>query len=69
MTVNVRDSLDDSGSLDTVVDDTLAVTITVTNADDPGTVTVLPDTDPLLGGSTLTASLGDRPRMELLWAP
>ena len=52
VTVNVRDSAD------TVVDAILAVTITVTNADDPGTVTVLPDTDPLLGGSTLTASLG-----------
>ncbi len=52
VTVSVRDSADN------VVDDTLAVTITVTNADDPGTVTVLPDTDLLLGGSTLTASLG-----------
>ena len=53
VTVNVRDSADN------VVDDTLGVIITVTNADDLGTVTVLPDTDPLLGGSTLTASLGD----------
>ena len=39
--------------------DTIAVTITVGNADDPGVVTITPDTNPQVG-TELTASLEDQ---------
>ena len=39
VTVSVRDSKDDSGFSDTVTDDTIEVTITVTNVEEDGTVT------------------------------
>ena len=54
--VNVRDSKDAAGGADTVVDDTIAVTITVTNVDEAGTVT-LPSS--FSGGTAATASVTD----------
>ena len=40
MTVEVSDSKDADGVADTVVDDTIAVTIDLTNVDEAGTVTL-----------------------------
>ena len=56
MTVNVSDSKDMAGDADTVIDDTIAVTIDLTNVDEAGTVT-LPA--PFSGGTAATASVGD----------
>ena len=56
VTVNVRDSKDAAGSADTVVDDTIAVTINLTNVDEAGIVT-LPSS--FSGGTAATASVGD----------
>ena len=56
VTVNVSDSKDADGVADTVVDDTIAVTIDLTNVDDAGTVT-LPAT--FSGGVEATASVTD----------
>ena len=57
VTLSVRDSKDVDGNVDTVEDDSIDVTITVTNADDGGTVTLLP-TQPQVG-TALSASLSD----------
>ena len=57
VTLSVRDSKDVDGNIDTVEDDSIDVTITVTNADDGGTVTLLP-TQPQVG-TALSASLSD----------
>ena len=56
VTVTVRDSKDDAGVADTVVDDTIAVTINLTNVDEAGTVT-LPSS--FSGGTAATASVTD----------
>ena len=56
MTVNVSDSKDVAGDADTVIDDTIAVTIDLTNVDEAGTVT-LPST--FTGGTAATASVTD----------
>ena len=56
VTVNVSDSKDAAGVADTVVDDTIAVTINLTNEDEAGTVT-LPAT--FTGGTEATASVTD----------
>ena len=56
VTVNVRDSKDVAGDGNTVTDDTITVTINLTNADEPGTVTI---SGTVSGGSTLTASVTD----------
>ena len=56
VTVEVSDSKDADGVADTVVDDTIAVTIDLTNVDETGTVT-LPAT--LIGGTAATASVAD----------
>ena len=56
VTVNVRDSKDAAGNANTTTDDTIAVTINLTNVDEPGTVTI---SGTLSGGSTLTASVTD----------
>ena len=56
VTVNVRDSLNDAGNTDTAVDDSIAVTVTVTNVDEDGTVTI---SGTLSGGEVLTASVTD----------
>ena len=57
VTVGVRDSLNEHGTIDTVTDDELDVTITVTNQDEPGTVTFTNPTPQ--ARIELTASLGD----------
>ncbi len=56
VTVNVRDSLNDDGNTDTAVDDSIAVTVTVTNVDEDGTVSI---SGALSGGEVLTASVTD----------
>ena len=56
VTVNVSDSKDVAGDADTVIDDTIAVTINLTNEDEAGTVT-LPST--FSGGTAATASVAD----------
>ena len=56
VTVEVSDSKDADGNADTVVDDTIAVTIDLTNVDEAGTVT-LPAT--FTGGTEATASVSD----------
>ena len=56
VTVTVRDSKDDAGVADTVVDDTIAVTINLTNVDEAGTVTV---PSSFSGGTAATASVTD----------
>ena len=56
LTVEVSDSKDADGVADTVVDDTIAVTIDLTNVDEAGTVT-LPAT--FSGGVEATASVSD----------
>ena len=55
--MSVKDSKDDSGVADTAEDDSIEVTITVTNADEDGTVTLLPAQPQV--GVVLTASLAD----------
>ena len=56
VTVNVRDSKDAAGNANTTIDDTIDVTITLTNVDEAGTATISGTEE---GGSTLTASLTD----------
>ena len=57
VTVNVHDSKDAAGNADTTTTDaTIAVTIDLTNVDEPGTVTV---SGALSGGEQLTATLTD----------
>ena len=48
VTVEVRDNEDATGAADTAVDDSIGVTVTVTNVDEDGTVT-LPATAPVVG--------------------
>ncbi|MCY3504793.1 MAG: cadherin domain-containing protein [Chloroflexi bacterium] len=54
--VNVSDEKDDAGNADMVTDDTITVTINLSNVDEPGTVTI---TGTEAGGETLTASVTD----------
>ena len=57
VTVSVHDGKDAAGDTDTTtIDDTIAVTIDVTNVDEPGTVTI---TGMLSGGEELTAAVTD----------
>ena len=59
VTVNVHDGKDAAGGTDTsTIDDSIDVTINLTNVDEPGTVTI---TGTPSGGSTLTASVTDDP--------
>ena len=58
VTVGVRDGLNAAGGTDTAVDAMRAVTITVSNVDEPGTVAI---SGAESGGSTLTASVTDDP--------
>ena len=57
VTVSVHDDRDASGNTDTTADDTIDVTITVTNVDEPGTVK-LSSLQPQVG-TPLTATLAD----------
>ena len=54
--VNVSDRKDAAGGANTVIDDSITVTINLTNVDEPGTVSI---SGTLEGGSTLTASVTD----------
>ena len=56
VTVEVRDNEDDTGAADTIVDDTVEVTITVTNVDEDGTVTLSAETQV---GVAINASVTD----------
>ena len=56
--VYVSDDKDAAGGVDAAIDDTIAVTITVTNVNEPGTVAI---TGTLSGGSALTASVTNDP--------
>ena len=58
VTVNVRDSKDDAGVADTVVDDTIAVTINLTNVNEAPVVTT----------SATTASVGENSTAVLMFA-
>ena len=58
VTVSVRDSKDTAGNADTATDDTITVTINVTDEDDPGTVS-LSTTEPDVG-TTIEATLTDQ---------
>ena len=57
--VQVTDGKDDAGTTEQtpVTDDTITVTITVTDVDDPGTITL--SADPPSAGTALTATLND----------
>ena len=57
VTVSVHDGKDASGESDTTIDDTIAVTISVTDVDEEGTV-ALTSAQPQVG-TELTASLSD----------
>ena len=57
VTVSVRDSKDADGNPDTATDDTIAVTITVDNEDEDGTVTLAPPRPQV--GTPQTAALTD----------
>ena len=57
VTVSVSDNKDPSGDADTATDDTIDVTITVTNVEEPGTVTLSPGQPQ--EGTGLTATLND----------
>ena len=55
--VRVSDGKDAGGNADSAIDDTISVTITITNLDEPGTVTVTPNQPQV--GTRLTATLSD----------
>ena len=55
--VRVSDGKDAGGNADSAIDDTISVTITVTNLDEPGMLTVTPNQPQV--GTRLTASLSD----------
>ena len=57
VTVEVRDNEDAMGNTDSVVDDSINVTINVTNMDEDGTVTL--DSDQPVAGAAITASVSD----------
>ncbi|MYD66322.1 MAG: hypothetical protein F4X26_10155 [Chloroflexi bacterium] len=56
VTVNVRDNKDANGNVDTAVDDSINVTISLTNVEEAGSVTIAGD---LAVGATLTATVSD----------
>ena len=56
VTVSVRDNKDEAGTTDSATDDTIAVTINLSNVDEPGTVTIAGIES---GGAKLTASVTD----------
>ena len=58
-TVEVHDGLDGSGNTSTTIDDTQAVTITVENVEEPGTVTLTTDTGTSQARVEVTAALED----------
>ena len=56
VTINVTDGIDAAGDPDTAIDDSIPVTINLTNVDEPGTVQIQ---GTLAGGQELTASVAD----------
>ncbi|MYD53277.1 MAG: hypothetical protein F4W96_03070 [Chloroflexi bacterium] len=56
VTVNVRDNKDLAGNADSATDDSITVTINLSNVDEPGTVTITGTEE---GGATLMASVTD----------
>ena len=58
-TVEVHDGRDGSGNTDTTIDDTQAVTITVENVEEEGTVTLTTDTGTIQARVEVTAALED----------
>ena len=59
ITVEVHDGRDGMGSPSTTIDDTQAVTITVENEEEPGTVTLTTDTQSVQARVEVTAALED----------
>ena len=59
ITVEVHDGRDGMGSPSTTIDDTQAVTITVENVEEPGTVTLTTDTQSIQARVEVTAALED----------
>ncbi len=59
LTVSVSDGKDAAGEADTSVDDTIAVTVSVGNVDEAGTVSLNAETDPPQVGGALTAQTQD----------
>ena len=59
ITVEVHDGRDGMGNTSTTVDDTQAVTITVENEEEPGTVTLTTDTGTIQARAEVTAALED----------
>ncbi len=59
VTVEVHDGRDGMGSASTAVDDTQAVTITVENVEEPGTITLTTDTGTIQARAEVTAALED----------
>ena len=57
--VGVQDNKDSTGGTDSAVDDSIIVTITVSNEDEDGTVTLSSVSDPPRVGTALVASLTD----------
>ena len=57
--VEVHDGKDGTGATSTTIDDTQAVTITVVNAEEPGTVTLTSETATIQARVPVTASLED----------
>ena len=57
--VEVHDGRDGSGNTSTTIDDTQAVTITIENVEEPGTVTLTTDTATILARVPVTATLED----------
>ena len=58
-TIEVHDGRDGSGNTSTTIDDTQAVTITVENVEEPGTVTLTTDTGTIQARAEVTAALED----------
>ena len=59
VTVEVHDGRDGAGATSTAIDDSQAVTITVENVDEPGTVTLTSETQSIQARVPVTASLED----------
>ena len=59
VTVEVHDGRDGSGNTSTTIDDTQAVTITIEDVEEPGTVTLTTDTQTIQARVPVTATLED----------
>ena len=59
LTVSVSDGKNAVGEADATVDDTIAITVSVGNVDEPGVILLESETDPPQSDGSLTASLSD----------